>query len=648
MPIKYLKDLNEIIAEPNIVDSIEDEDLAIIANKVLEEFEDDKRSRAEWDDKNDEALELAKLVERPKSFPFENSANVKYPLLTSAAIQFAARTYPEIIRNGRAIEYKVVGGDPQGDKAARAKRLADHDNYQLLIASNRWEDETDKLLHMLPIYGTVFRKTYFDPIDKTNISELLLPDAIFINNSVPSLEKARRISHLLLVHKNDILEKIRMGLYADIGDDILNTHDDTDDDMHELIEQHRYLDLDYDGYEEPYIVVVHKNSNRVLRIVANWDPEDVVMSSEGEIVRITRTDYFTDYHFIPSFDGTFYSLGFGALLKPLNESVNTIINQLIDAGTLANLQGGFIGKGLKMNKGPLRFRPGEWSPVDSFGQDIKSNIVPLQYKEPSGTLFQLLGLLIDATKELSSVTDALTGTEHAQNTPATTILALVEQGMKVFSAIQRRLYRAFKKEFEKLYRLNRLFLDPEEYRIIIDDPLADARADYEDLRLDVFPVADPNISSEAQRLAQAQAVMQTVQIPGVNVAAILDRYYEALQVPRREELIIQPDPNAPPPPEVIDLQSKIQERGARLQLQDREVAIKEKELQLNLVKLESEIAKLKAEAIKALAEAESKEAGVQLDKLKLNLEALTSQLDAIKLQHDEERSENESKQANDA
>ena len=307
----------------------------------------------------------------------------------------------------------------------------------------------------------------------------------------------------------------------------------------------------------------------------------------------------------------------------LNEAVNTNINQLIDSGTLANMQGGFIGKGLRIKGGVMRHRPGEWKFLDSaIGTDVRNNIVPINYKEPSIVLFQLLGLLIEASKDIASLSDVLTGQQPAQNVPATTILALVEQGMKVFNSIQKRLHVGFKKEFTKLFRLNRLFLDPEEYFRVMDEDLVILSNDYNNVDLDVKPVSDPTLSSDAQRLARSQALLQLAQDPRVDGREILFRYVEDLNTPQPEKIVPPVDPNAPPPPEQIKLASDIEEQNKKIELKAHELRIKEQEQQINALKAMAEIENLRAKALEAIAKAEAAEAGSQLEEYKLQLESL--------------------------
>ncbi len=529
-----LKKLIELQAETNIADKLDDDMLKDIAHKVIRDFQLDEDSRQHYIRSMEEAMKIAKQVEETKTYPWPDAANVKYPLITSASIQFASRTYPEIVKGNRVVKCAVLGDDPDGSKENLAGQISKQMSDQLLVSSNEWEPGTDKLLHMLPILGTVFRKTYWHELHDHSRSEVCTPDEIVLNANIKSLEDARRITHIIYQFKNDIQSRINAGLYCDVelcgtavnyasqpikeaGDQDSSYSMSDDDSPRQLVEQHRYLDLDDDGYEEPYIVTVDVQSQHVLRIVARFDLDGIKFSKDGKkIVKITPIQYFTAYIFIPDPCGGFYGIGFGQLLLPINKMINTLLNQLIDSGTLANMQGGFFGRGVRFKNGKISAKPGEWIPLEAAaGTTLKDNILPFPFKEPSNVLYQLLGLMMQAGKELSSVSDAMQGQEQAQNVPATTILALIEQGNKVFGAIQKRLYRSFKQEFEKLFRLNKLYLDGSNYGInyqkINGGAGSPTSIDYNDPQIDVCPVADPTISSESQRMARLQALMQLEQ-----------------------------------------------------------------------------------------------------------------------------------------
>jgi chaperonin GroES len=288
------------------------------------------------------------------------------------------------------------------------------------------------------------------------------------------------------------------------------------DDMdapHEFLEQHRSWDLDDDGYAEPYIVTVHKESRQVVRIVARYDADGIKFSNlTHKIVKIDPIHYYTKYDFIPNPDGGIYSVGFGQLLRPINEAVNTTLNQLLDAGTLANTGGGFIGKGLSMNAGAIRFVMGEYKTVNVAGGTLRDNIVPMPFPGPSPVLFNLLGMLIASGKEVAAIKDVLTGEGGSANTPATTTLAMIEQGLKVFTAIYKRVHRSLKMELNKLYRLNRVYGDEKSEYKVGDTWKVISKQDYV-LGSGVEPVSDPTMISDMQRLGRAQFQMQFMNDP---------------------------------------------------------------------------------------------------------------------------------------
>ena len=630
--LKKTFELDEIINLPNIADQLDEDDLAHISSEVITSYEHDKDSRHDWERLTEKALDVIELKHEMKHTPWPNASNVKYPLISTAVIQFASRQMPSLIRNGKVVESQVIGKDLTGEKEKRAGRVSKHMSYQLLHEMEEWEDELDKMLHMLASVGTVFKKTYWDPVKQRPISQLCTYNDIYIHEDVKSLEEARRITHKVQMHKNDIIERMRLGLYsemnpAELDREAMDSMQNTS--IHEILEQHTYLDLDGDGYEEPYIILVDRDLRKVLRIVARYDEEDIELNENDEVIRVRPVQHFTDFHFIRSPKGKFYSIGFGQLLYSLNNSVNTILNQLIDAGTLANTQAGLMDKRLKIQGGTFDMIPGEFQKVNlSAVDDIRKHILPLDFKEPSNVLFQLLGTLVEATKEVSSVSDALIGQEKAQNVAATTMLALIEQGSKVFSAIQKRLFMGMRKEFKKLFRLNRIFLEREQYFRVLDDEAVIRNEDYDEAELDILPVADPSVSSDAHRLARTQAQLSLIGQPGVNGREILKRYLEDLNTPNIDAILPEPNPNAPPPMEIIEKQSEITERGQQMELAKRKVELEAMRSQADLLKKNAEIKKLEAEAVKAIAEAEAAEIGTQVEQYRAQVEAMSADITA--------------------
>lgn len=626
-----IKNIEKIIDSPNIVDQLDEEMLVDITKQVIRRFEEDQKSQEEWSKCAKEAIELASLKTEKKNTPFPNASNVKYPAIATATTQFAARTMPEIVRGEKVAEAKVVGADFDGTKSIRAKNVSEFMSYQLLFNTNEWQESTDRLLHLYSNVGTVFRKVFYDPVKNKYVYRLCKHDEVFVNNEISSLEDASAITHVYLMTLNDIISYQRAGVFSDEeigkhdkGSDILES---SDEDLHEILEQHCFLDLDDDGYAEPYIVTIHKKTEKILRVVARFFSSDISRNKKDEIIYIKPINMFVDYHFMPSMDGSFYSLGFGTLLRSLNHTINSLINQLNDAGRLANLQGGFLGKQLRIKGGQMNLNPGEWRVLESVGGvKIRDNIVPFQYKEPSNTLFSLLGLLIEATKDVASVSDILQGDQLAQNAPATSVLALIEQGLKLHNSILKRLYMSLKKEFELIYRLNSVFVDPEQYARIMNLPVEEVTAqdgtvlDFNQEDLDIQPVADPNMSSDAKRAAQNQYLLQFIGNPIVDQRQLIIRAMQGVEIPNIEQLV--PEPTGQPAPEQIEQEAKIADMQAKHELRDRDLDLKERELLL-------EEMKVKAQAIKDIAEAESLEAGQQLEAYKAQVDALSKTAKAV-------------------
>lgn len=622
-PIEWVQTVLQPENAKNLCALLDDSKLSEIGAKVVHDFDLDKTSRAEWEALMERAMKLAKQVIEEKSFPWPNASNVKYPLLTTAAIQFAARAYPEIVKAGDIVKAKVIGYDQDGQKAQRAQRVSKHMSWQCEEEMPEWEQETDKLLHVLPIMGLCFRKTYFDPLMGRNCSDMILPDDLVVHYFAQTLEKARRVTHVLKYHANDCYELIQAGLWRDIdlGLPVIDEENEMGDEdaPHEFLEQHRYLDLDDDGYQEPYIATVHRTTSQIVRLVPRFDESGVFVGQSGKIGKIEPVHYFTKYSFIPNPDGSFYDLGFGWLLGALGETINTTINQLIDAGTLGNLGGGFISRGIriKTQSQTIRMIPGEWKPVEATGQDLRQGIFPVPAPNPSPVLFQLLGMLIEASKDISSVKDVMTGEQPGANVPATTTLAMVEQGLKVFSAIYKRIYRALKSEFKKLYRLNSIYLPDRAMFMVLDTPQDTGRQDYAQGDLDIVPVADPSMSTDVLRLAKSQALMQASGRPGVNEDELTNEYLNAIRVENPERFIIPPDQRQQPPPDpkMLEVQDKIAHNQAQFQIESQKAAL---EMEL----LKAQIEQTRSTAIKNVAQAEAMELGQQLQQYKLFVDQL--------------------------
>jgi chaperonin GroES len=626
--------LGALVEGINLAEKLTKDELTKIGTEAKEGYETDCHSRQEWEKSIAEWTKLAKQTIEKKSFPWQGASNVKYPLLSTAAMQFAARAYPSLLpSDGRLVKAKVLGKDPDGKKKETAEAVSIYMSYQLLDEMDGWEEEMDRLLIMLPIVGTIFKKTYWDSIKKTNCSKVVLPKNLVVNYWAKSLREAERISEVLEINPRMLKERQQAKLWLDteLGDPSVSEADESLDNYapsqtdattpYIFVEQHTYLDLDDDGYKEPYIVTFHRMSGKVFRIVARYDDKTTFFDDEGNLVKIEPVQYYTKFGFVPNPDGGFYDIGFGILLGPLNESVNTLINQLVDAGTLNNMQAGFIGKGLRLRMGETKFNPGEWKAVNGTGDDLKKQIVPLPSKEPSHVLFQLMEALISSGKELASVAEIFVGKMPGQNTPATTTMASIEQGMKVFTAVYKRIYRSLSEEFDKLYRLNGLYLNPQTYVDVVDMAVGPDDFDYSTHR--ICPGADPTAVSQTEKLLKAQGLMEMLGagMP-LNPVVVMKRMLEAQEQPNWEELIppeiLQSGQMPPPPPDpkVQALQMKAQ-MDAQAGQQD--MAIKERQAKLDEAAQHQDIAAKAAESQISLAEK------TQAAKLKLGAQVSADQ-----------------------
>jgi chaperonin GroES len=391
----------------------------------------------------------------------------------------------------------------------------------------------------------------------------------------------------------------------------------------EILEQHRFIDFDGDGYEEPYIVYVRRDNKKVARIVARYNQSDIERNDKDVVLGIKAEQYFTKYPFVPSPDGGFYDLGFGVLLGPLNESINTIINQLVDAGTMSNTAGGFLSRGIKLRGGNYTFNPMEWKHVDTTGDDLRKGIVPLPVREPSQVMFTLLNLLINYGERIGGAVDIMTGQNPGQNTPAETTRTMAEQGMKVFNGIFKRTYRSLKQEFRKLYRLNQIFID--ENTQYVSNAKSEGMVlvtDYQGPVTDVMPTADPSITSDAQRIQQANAIaMRVKETPGLYNRYEAERIFlKAMKFPDIDKVLPDPKgPNAVPAP----VNPKIQIEQMKLQAQQ---ASDQLDMKMGLMKLMGDAELNQAKIQKLEAEAEAIKIGLVAEGEQMRLNQINTEI----------------------
>jgi chaperonin GroES len=522
---KPVQRLMELINSPNLVEDMDEEDAAKLSARVIAEYDIDKNSRKEWEKRAEAAMDLAMMVAgKDKDYPFPKASNVKWPLIAEAAIQYNSLAYPAIVQGDRVAKGKTNGKDPTGAKAARAERVSEHLSWQLTTEMPEWEDDTDRLLLILPIVGCAFRKTYYDPALGRKCSRLVTADRFVINYYARTLEDAPRFTEQLWLYPLEIQERILDGRFIEFDYGVAEPDTDSDegsgkedsadvgddeDAPHLFLEQHRNWDLDKDGYPEPYIVTVHKQSGKICRVVANFTIDTCRLTADGsKVVAIRPQTFFTVYRFLQSPDGGFYGMGLGTLLHTTNEAINATMNEMLDAGHLSNIQGGFVSAALSIREKTFRLKMGEWKVLPG-GMPLNQAVMPITYPGPSDTLFKLVGLLIEQGKSLASVKDVMTGETGGKVMQPTTVLALIEQGMRVVQANFKRTHRAIKAELKIHGRLNFEHLDAETYNAFFDDQQPfDPKADYNPKDMDIVPVSDPSVSTRMQAMAKAQVARE--------------------------------------------------------------------------------------------------------------------------------------------
>ena len=632
---------------PNVAELFEADDLARIGDWTKRGYQRDDQSRAQWLRQNDAAMRLALQIKSPKSFPWPNASNVAFPLLTISALQFHARSYPALFQGADLVKYRVPGEDPRGELAQVARRVARFMSHQVLDLDEAFEEQHDRLLLNVPIVGCAFMKSFFDHTLRTPVSEFVSAKDLVVDYWAKSIDSALRKTQVLTLYRNEVYERCVSGRFLDFLDEpwyaaarqpaptTSSTSDDRVSGMQPpaesdeaealcFLEQHTWLDLDADGYAEPYIVTFEKESGRVARIVARWERrEDVVrVGAQQRVLSIAATEYFTKYELLPAPDGSIYGLGFGRLIGPLNEATDTLVNQIIDAGTAATTSGGFLAKGVKIRGGAFQLEPWAWKTVETGFDDLRKGIVPAPVREPSAVLFNLLSLLINYTQRIGGATDTMVGENPGQNTPATNMKIMVEQGTKIYSGIFKRLWRSMRGEFRKRFILNGRFLDDSvpfgEGRVMRSDFYGDPSR--------LIPAADPNLSSEAVRLQQAVALREAAATnPAYKRDAVELNFLRALGVDSPEEYYGSVE-DIPPPkdPKIVVAELKHEKDMTALQLQEAQfVAELEEAGRLNdakILELEAKVAQI-LDAIDG--DAESRE-----------VEAFRTAIDAMKASND--------------
>jgi len=639
-PPANIQKLMDWSTETNIAadKSIDQSKLEQLGELVVNEYQIDLTSRADWERNAEKGLKLAQMVAGEKNFPYPGASNNVYPLVAQAVTQFASRTLPSIVVEGQAVKVKVQG-EKTDKKIERANSVSDHMSYQVTEQIDNWVDDTDALLHHYASTGLAFRKMFWNVEEDKPASMFLTYEDVVIHYHTKSLESAKRITHVYEITPNELTGRQRTGEYlsleeVDLGEGDTETKEGDQGDSqnpYEILEQSRWYDLDDDGYFEPYNVFVHKATKKVLRITARWEPDAIDWNDKDEVTYIKAECYYVKYQFMPSFDRSFYPMGYGHLIGHPNKMVNSIINQMCDAATLANTGGGFVSDDLQIfgkqqKSGLFIRRPGEYMVVHDKGMNtgIKDKILQFDFQGPSLASFQLLGLILEGAERLGNVTQVLSGEAQYSNQPAYGIMLLIEQATKFYTAVKVRLYKSLREEYRKLYYLNYKHVQDADYNRLLDDERVYhiAKKDYETESLDVVPVADPKEATDAQKLIKAQAVQEVVDRPITNPRQrkVAQLQLEALQVEDAEEYLPTDEELGQVPPD-------IQLERDKLAVEQSKLSVDERKLEIESRKTDAEILKLRAESVKALAEAESKEFGSQLEECRFQLDLIRGALE---------------------
>ena len=547
--------------DANLAEFIDDDELMNVSSDLIEAFDDAKASRKDWEDAYTKGLDLLGFKYENRAEPFQGASGATHPVLAESVTQFQALAYKELLPAGGPVRTQVMGKTNQ-QVEQQASRVRDYMNYQIMVKMKEYEPEFDQMLFNLPLAGSTFKKVYYDSILARCVSKFIPAEDLVVSYQATSLEDADLIVHVVKMSGNDLLKQMQSGFYMDqdvgtpmdyIGD-IQEKKDDLEgmsrtaaSETHTLLECHVELDLpgfedqdengDETGIAVPYIVTIHEDSNRILSIRRNYIASDATR---------TAKNYFVHFKFLPGLG--FYGFGLIHMIGGLSRTATSALRQLLDAGTLSNLPAGFKQRGIRVRDEAQPLQPGEFRDVDAPGGNLRDAFMPLPFKEPSATLLQLMGVVVQAGQRFASIADMQVG-DGNQGAAVGTTMALLERGSRVMSAIHKRLYASMKCEFMLLANCFGTYL-PKQYPYDVVGGTREIFATDFDNRVDIIPVADPNIFSQTQRITIAQTELQmAMSNPDMhNLYHAYRHMYEALGVKDIDILLPPPAPMQPMDP----------------------------------------------------------------------------------------------------
>ena len=537
----------------NLAEFIDENDLQVIASELRQSFEDDKSSRQQWEETYTKGLDLLGLNYSERSQPFQGASGVTHPLLAESVTQFQAQAYKELLPASGPVRTQIIGQATK-DKEDQAQRVSDFMNYQIMHVMEEYDPELDQMLFYLPLAGSTFKKIYYDASLGRAVSKFIPAEDLIVPYTATNLEECERVTHVLKRTDNDIKKMQVTGFYRDVDLQVVQEENKVEekerklsgiektgyrDDQYTLLEMHVDLDVpgfeDPDGIKLPYIITIDEGSGNVLSIYRNYKDGDTLYKKQ---------QYFVHYKFMPGLG--FYGLGLIHMIGGLSRTATAALRQLIDAGTLANLPAGFKARGLRIADDDSPIQPGEFRDVDAPSGDLRAGLLPLPYKGADPTLFQLLGFCVQAGKEFATVADQKIGEAAGAGAPVGTTMALMERGMRVMSAIHKRVHYAQRIEFKLLARIFAESLPPM-YPYEVQGDLQSLKASDFDERIDIIPVSDPTIFSMSQRVTLAQTQLQLAEAaPQMhNIYEAYRRMYSAMGVQNIDAIL--PVPTGPEP-----------------------------------------------------------------------------------------------------
>ena len=543
----------------NLAEDMDERDLEDLASQLISDFKNDKETRSDWEDSYTKGLDLLGFKYTVQTRPFVGASGVTHPLLAEAVTQFQAQAYKELLPADGPVRTQVIG-KVDLEKEEQATRVKDFMNYMITEQMEEYTPEFDQLLFYLPLAGSTFKKIYYDEVLERAVSKFVPAEDLVLPYYTTSLVDCERITHVIRMTDNEVRKNQVAGFYRDIDltqaentqSDIKSKYNSLEgvsksseaDDTRTILEMHVDLDLEDDNNVKiPYIVTIDDTTQEILSIYRNYKEQDRKMK---------KINYFVHYKFLPGLG--FYGFGLIHMIGGLSTAATSALRQLLDAGTLSNLPAGFKARGMRIRDDDQPIQPGEFRDVDAPGGNIREQFQLLPFKEPSATLFQLMGFCVDAGKRFAGIADMQMGEDSANRAVGTTI-ALLERGARVMSAIHKRLYYGMKQEFKILARVFSEYLPPEYPYDVFGGERTIKQKDFDD-RIDILPVADPNIFSMSQRVTLAQTQLQIAQTnPGIhNIYEAYRRVYTALGTKQIDELLIKPENPTPKDPAIENME----------------------------------------------------------------------------------------------